>query len=68
MLRQINPLDDSLTPDVAMALVRLLGKYKQYKQQHRYLEAQGVGTAAILVWRTIKKEPMNQTGFGGLEA
>lgn len=65
MLRQINPLDDSLTPDVAMALVRLLGKYKQ---QHRYLEAQGVGTAAILVWRTIKKEPMNQTGFGGLEA
>lgn len=66
MLRQINPLEDGLTLRESMALVRMLEKYKQYKSQERHWEATGVGTAALILWRTYKQEPMKQTGFGAL--
>lgn len=66
MLKQINPFDNDLTMRESMVLVRLLEKYRQYTLQERPMEAKGVGTAALMMWKTIKSEPINQTGYGAL--
>ena len=66
MLHQVNPLDPDLSELEAFALRRMLDKREEYVDQGRADAAHGLGTGIWILWRTLKHQRQQPTGWGEL--
>lgn len=66
MLGEIDLQDERLTPELRLALYRMLQKREQYVDQGRAREAHGLGTGIYILWKTIIGEMPKSTMLGSL--
>ena len=66
MLNEIDLQDERLTPELRLALYRMLEKREQYVEQGRAREAHGLGTGIYLLWKTLTGGVPKATMLGEL--
>lgn len=53
MLGEVDLQDDRLTPELRLALYRMMQKREFYVEQGRAREAHGLGTGIYILWKTV---------------
>ena len=66
MLNEVDLQDERLTPELRLALYRMLQKREQYVDQGRAREAHGLGTGIYILWKTLIGEMPKATMLGSL--
>lgn len=65
-LDEIDFHDERLTPEMKLALYRMMQKREFYVDQGRSREAHGLGTGVYILWKTIVGEMPKSSMLGNL--